>query len=444
VIGVPETKFAVLGEDRIAYQVLGQGPPDLLWMSSVAECIDLRWEYPPFASFLQTLASFSRLIMFDRRGAGASDPVSLEQLPTWEEWSDDALAILDAVESKQATVLGVADGGPVAALFAASHPARVSALILGNAWARMARSEDYPLGVAESRLNAILDLIAAHWGTESFADLGFYPDSRRGPEFRRYLAKSGRLSCSPREAVTYNREINRIDVRGVLPSIRVPTLVLHRKDSPVIELGRYLADHLSDARFVVVPGEEFTLYTEPSSEIMEHLEAFLTGVSPSRKPDRALATILFTDIVASTERASALGDPAWRNLLKSHDSVTRTVVEQYRGHLVKTTGDGLLATFDGPGRAIRCAMALIDALRPIGLEIRAGLHTGEVELMGDDIAGIGVHIAARVLEAAGTGELLVSAAVPMLVTGSGIKFEDRGEHQLKGVPEPWRLFVVQD
>jgi class 3 adenylate cyclase len=264
--------------------------------------------------------------------------------------------------------------------------------------------------------------------------------------YRRWFARSQRLSLSPKAVVEMFRWEQSMDVREVLPSIGLPTLVLHRRNFKWIspEHGRYLADRIPDARFALVPGADGDLYNEPNAEILRVTEEFVGGLAGRSEPDRALAAILFTDIVGSTERASALGDREWRNLLDSHDIVGRTVVQQHRGRLVKTTGDGMLATFDGPGRAIRCALALRDALQPLGLEIRAGLHTGEVELRGEDIAGIGVHIAARVLELAGGGELLTSAAVPMLVAGSGFEFEDRGEHELRGVTGPWRLFAVQD
>ena len=442
---IPETKFAKSGDDRIAYQVFGEGPPDLLWMSAVSDCIDSRWEYPPFASFLRRLASFSRVIMFDRRGTGASDPVTLEALPTWEEWADDALAVLAEAESEQAAILGSGDGGIPSMLFAATHPDRTLALIFSHAWARIEKAEDYPWGVESRDLDRTLPWIRENWGTERFVDFGeFYSTTRKDPEFRRWIAKSARSSCSPREAVSYFGVAGRADIRHVLPAITVPTMVIHRSDAPLMEHSRYLADNIRDSRFISVEGGADTLlYVEPNAPFADAIEEFLLGLQGSTEPDRALAAILYTDIVDSTEQLSAIGDHEWRNLLDTHDAVARTMVEQHRGKIVKMTGDGILATFDGPGRAIRCALSLGEALRPLGLEIRAGLHTGEVELRGTDIAGIGAHIAARVLGSAEPGELLVSAAVPMLVAGSGFKFEDRGEHELKGVPGAWRLFAVQ-
>jgi class 3 adenylate cyclase len=444
VADVPETYYAMLGGDRIAYQCFGVGPPDLLWMSAIADCIDARWEYPPFASLLRRLASFSRVIMFDRRGSGASDPVSLEALPTWEEWADDALCVLDAVGSERASLFGHTDGGAVAALFAATHPERTSSLILANAWARSVRAPDYPPGVLdEADLARTVGALAAAWGTEAFADSGFYPDSGSNADFRRWLAKSGRMSCSPREALAYFLGINRIDVRAVLPTIRVPTLVLYREKARFLpNQCRYLADQIPGARLAAVPGGDYVVYTEPSAEVSDAIEGFLTGSAPLEDAGRALAAILFTDIVGSTEQAALLGDRRWSMMLDAHDVVSSTVIERHRGRLIKLTGDGALATFDGPGRAVRCAIAIRDALDPLGITIRAGLHTGEVELRGNDIGGIGVHVAARVLDYANPGEVLASGAVPLLMAGADTQFEDRGEHDLKGVPGRWHLYSV--
>jgi class 3 adenylate cyclase/pimeloyl-ACP methyl ester carboxylesterase len=405
--------------------------------------VDLYWDWPPLAGFLRRLASFSRLIMFDRRGSGASDAVSGEALPTWERWADDALAVLDAVGSERSTILGMADAGPIAILFAATKPERTQALILASTSARFRADEDYPWGLAESEIDAAVHVLEDVWGTEKMAEFGF-PDGSRDPAFGEWFAKMSRLTCTPREASTYFHWVQFLDVRDVLPLIQVPTLVLHRERLPytTVEHGRYLADHISGARLVIIPGADGGLTTEPLSEALSHIEQFMSGVSTSAS-DRALAAVLFTDIVGSTQQAATMGDRQWRNLLESHDAVARTLIDQHRGRLVKMTGDGLLATFDGPGRAIGCAFALRDALLPLGIAIRAGLHAGEVELRGQDIGGIGVHIAARVLDQAGAGELVASGAVPLLVAGSGIEFEDLGDHELKGVPGTWKLFTVR-
>jgi class 3 adenylate cyclase len=442
---IPETQYATLGDDQIAYQVFGNGEVDLLLVPASGDCIDLRWDYPAYADFLFWLGAQARVISFDRRGAGASDVPSGEPLPSWERWADDARAVLDAVGSERAVIAGAADSGPTAILFAASHPARTWGLILINAAARWVAAPDYPAGLPEEALALASQMVQDAWGTEG---LGEWASDliRQDPDFRRLILRSQRMYMTPREASRVFNFQRSLDVRHALGLIRVPTLVLHREGlQPPLsaEHGRYVAEHIEGARLALVPGRDGMIYTEPTADAFRHIEEFLGELHAAPEPDRALAAILFTDIVGSTERASTLGDREWRNLLESHDVVARTVVHQHRGQLVKMTGDGILATFDGPGRAIRCAMALGDTLRPLGLEIRAGLHTGEVEMRGTDIAGIGVHIAARVIACAQPGELLVSAAVPMLVAGSGIEFDDRGEHELKGVQGPWRLFAVE-
>jgi class 3 adenylate cyclase len=441
---VPHTQFAVLGDDRIAYQVFGQGPPDLVWTALAGDCIDSRWEYPPYASFLRRLASFCRVIMFDRRGTGASDPVPPEVLPTWERWADETRSVMDAVGSPRAVLFGPADAGPASLLFAATHPNRTTALVLPNTWARLAWDDDYAFGTKEADQARLVQWMYSLWGVDS-SERGrfrFPGEAVDDPEYLRWVAKAERMACSPREMVAYLNEMFQIDARKVLPTIRVPTLVTSRKGSVLLEHAKYLAEHIEGARFALVEGQGSLVYTEPNVEILAHLEKFLTGAEPSPDADRALTTLLFTDIVGSTQQAALLGDVRWRTLLDSHDSVTKALVDRHRGRVVKLTGDGALATFDGPGRALRCAFSLRDALEPVGIAIRAGVHTGEVELRGRDIGGIGVHVAARVLDTAGPGEVMVSGAVPLLVAGSGIEFEDRGEHELKGVPGSWKLFAV--
>ena len=436
--------FTQLGEDRIAYQVIGAGPLDLLYVGyGLANSVDVQWDCPPAANFLGRLASFCRVIMFDRRGVGASDPVSSAALPTMEEWADDAKAVLDAVGSERAAIFGATDAGPPAILFAASQPERTRALILANTSARVRSGDDYASGFAEAELEDVAKMVAEMWGTEALADFAC-PDAATDVNFRRWFTKMQRAACSPRESAGFQLAMLHADVRGVLGSVAVPTLILHRENAAwlTIDQGRYLAEHIPGARFEAIPGADMTVFTEPSAPILDHIEAFLTGMRPAAQPNRVLAAVLFTDIVASTRQAAALGDSRWRTLMESHNALTRAVVDQHNGRLVKTTGDGLVATFDGPGRAIRCAFALTEAVRPLGVEIRAGLHTGEIEVIGDDIAGIAVHLAARVMAEAGAGEVLVSSAVPPLVAGSSIEFADRGEHELKGIPGTWRLFLV--
>ena len=441
---VPETRFAPLGDDRIAYQAFGRGDVDLLYTSATGDPIDLRWEWPAYAAFLRRLAARARVIMFDRRGSGSSDSASGERLPSWEQWADDARAVLDAAASERAVLFGLADGGPVAILFAASHPARACGLILGNSVAVLSDSSDL---AAPMDANVAADFVARAWGTPALAEFT-NPDAARDPAFVRWFTRGNRLSYSPRDLSMMLAWETALDVTDVLASVRAPSLVVHREECQAIPLdqGRFLAEHISGARLSLVRGRDSYLFTEPSHEAERHIEEFLQGLHATIETNRALAAILFTDMVGSTQQLSVIGDRAWRNLLDSHDVVARTVVEQHGGCLVRTTvttGDGILATFDGPGRAIHCALALADALRPLGVQIRAGLHTGEVENRESDIAGIAVHIAARVLAAAGADEVLVSAAVPMLVAGSGFAFEDRGEHELKGVPGTWRLYAVK-
>jgi class 3 adenylate cyclase len=439
----PNTRFARLSEDRIAYQVVGEGPPDLVYMPGSGQVIDTVWEHPPMARYLRRLATFSRLITFDRRGTGASDAAPTEGRPGWETWADDARSVLDAVGSEHAAIFGQADEGPTAMLFAATQPERTLALVLANTTARFLRDEDYPFGLGEADIESAVSFLEEAWGTESMGGFGD-PDLSGDMAFVRWQAKSQRAALSPKAAAEYLRWVQRSDVRQVLSSIRSPTLVLHcnRVAWITIDQGRYLAEHIRGARFIELDGANMSMYVGANAVSVDHIGDFLKLVADSVEPDRALAAVLFTDIVGSTITAASLGDARWRSLLDSHDAVVRTLIDQHRGHLVKLTGDGVLARFDGPGRAIQCAFALRDALEPLGIEIRAGLHTGEIELRGHDIGGIAVHIAQRVQTFADPSEVLVSETIPRLVTGSGIEFADRGEHELKGVPGVWRLYAV--
>jgi class 3 adenylate cyclase len=445
---IPKTQYVAVGDDRIAFQVFGEGPPDVLWVPPSGDCIDLRWEYAPYGDFLRWLGTRARVISFDRRGTGASDPPSDEKLPLFEQWADDARAVLDAVDSDHAVICGGGDSGPTAVLFAASHPSRTQALVLMNTAARLTTSADYFAGGPEDAVASTSEFVKDSWGTDAMAQYAGPGLSSRDPEFAEWFARCQRLYMSPRQARdTFRIQLQSWDVREALPLIRVPTLVLHSEEAPfplTVDQGRYLVDHIAAARLVLLPGGDAIIY-RAASEASHEIDRFLTELSPVPQPDRALAAILFTDFVGSTELASAMGDRAWHDLLDTHDALARTLVEQHRGHLVHASvamGDGILATFDGPGRAIGCARALAEALRPLGVTIRAGLHAGEIELRETGIAGIGVHIASRVLSQARAGEVLVSAAVPMLVAGSGFEFEDRGECDLKGVPGTWRLFAV--
>jgi class 3 adenylate cyclase len=371
------------------------------------------------------------------------DPLSGENLPLWELWADDARAVLDAVSSERAVICGLSDSGPAAILFVGSHPSRASGLILVNSHAINRGSIEGNGNQATQYDEEFARFVAENWGTQVLAEYISPGLAERDPLFGRWFAKNQRMYMPPGVA---RRSIGQqVDVRDVLPLVQVPTLVLHHNDFQAVpvEHGHYLAEHIANAYFTVLPGRDGWVFAEPADESMRQIDDFLRGLTAVAVPDRALAAILFTDIVGSTERASTLGDRAWRNLLATHDALARTVVDQHKGRVVKMTGDGMLAMFDGPGRAIQCALSLGDALRTVGLEIRAGLHTGEVEVMGEDIAGISVHIAARVLDAAIPGEVFVSPAVPMLVAGAGFEFDDRGKRDLKGIPGEWNLFAVK-
>jgi class 3 adenylate cyclase len=439
-VNPPETHYARIGDDRIAYQVFGTGP-DVIYFAGMSSAIDVRWEDPQFAGFLRRLGSFCRLIGFDRRGTGVSDALPPGQLPTWETFVDDVRAVLDDVGSERACVFAVQDAGPTGILFAASHPNRTSALILANTTARYIRAEDHPSGLPPEQAEEILRAIEAAWGTEGIAAIA-EPSRRDDPTFARWYAKFNRASMRPRQAAAYLRDVMSLDVSETLSLVRVPTLVLHAADVRIIpiEQGRHLAGAIEGARFVELPGGGMSLWTEAAEPALAEVEEFVTGVRRGPEPDRVLATVLFTDIVGSTERASSLGDRLWREVLGRHEDLAGGTVSAFRGRLVKTTGDGILATFDGPARALRCASEMRTRLKELGLEMRMGLHTGEIELLGEDIGGIGVNIGSRVMGEAAPNEILATGTVRDLVVGSQIEFADRGARVLKGVPGEWRLF----
>jgi class 3 adenylate cyclase/alpha-beta hydrolase superfamily lysophospholipase len=436
---LPETRYAKSGDVNIAYQVVGDGPFDLVLVPGFVSHLELDWEEPRYAHFLERLASFSRLIRFDKRGTGLSDRPG--GLPDLETRMDDVRAVMDAVGSERAALFGYSEGGPMAILFAATYPDRTGKLVLYGTYAkRQDPDDDYPWAVTrEARLHAAGE-VERSWGMET--DLGTMAPNADAP-MQRWWAVRARAAASPgaaRDLVLMN---SMIDVRHVLSSVHVPTLVLHRAgdlDSRVDE-GRYIAGRIPGARFVALSGDEH-FPSIRADEILDEVEEFLTGVRRAIVYDRVLATVLFTDIVGSTEKASELGDGEWRRLLERHRETVRRVLERYRGIEVGTSGDGFLATFDGPARAVRCACEVRDAVRELGLEVRAGVHTGEVELVGADVAGIAVHTGARIAAAAPAGEVVVSSTVKDLVAGSGIEFDERGEHELKGAPGSWRLYAV--
>ena len=439
---VPKTRYAKSGDVHIAFQVVGEGPLDLVYVPGFVSHIEYEWEQPRAAKFLQRLASFSRLIRFDKRGTGLSDRVS--GIPTLEQRMDDVRAVMDAVGSEKAALLGISEGGPMSLLFAATYPQRTSALILYGSYARRAWAPDHPCGVSEEEMQRVLDAMERDWGGPATIDTRA-PSMAHDEGYRQWLGNYLRLAASPGAALAIMRMNMEIDVRHVLPAIRVPTLILHRTGERLtrVEQARYMAERIPGAKLVELPGMDHTPYAGDADAIADEVEEFLTGVRHRAEPDRVLATVLFTDIAGSTERAVALGDHRWRELLETHHTLVRRELARFRGREIDTAGDGFLATFDGPARAIRCACAAGDAVRQIGIEIRAGLHTGECEVMGDRVGGIAVHIGARVAALAAPGEVLVSSTVKDLVAGSGLEFEDRGTHLLKGIPGEWRLFSVQ-
>ena len=437
----PETRYAKSGDVHIAYQVVGNGPMDLVLIPGLFTHVEHQWDEPSFARFLNRLASFSRLIVSDARGAGLSDQAP--ELPPMEEQIDDLMTVLDAVGSSSAAIFGISQAGPMAILFAASYPERTRAIVLYGSYASPRQREGYPWGRSAEWMDEFDRQVDRDWGSGVF--LTQMAPSRLADEpFRRWWGKYERLSHGPGNALAYFRMNAQIDVRAILPSIQVPTLVLQRREDVYRDPGnaRYLAAHVPGAKLVELDGIDHLPYLGDADAILDEVQEFLTGVRPPPERDRVLATVLFTDIVGSTEHASAIGDRAWKELLERHHALVREELSRYRGREIDTAGDGFLATFDGPARAVRCAVAIIRAMPDIGLEVRAGVHTGEVELMGTGVGGIAVHIGARVAGLAGPGEVLVSGTVHDLVVGSGIEFTDRGEAFLKGVPGQWRLFSV--
>jgi pimeloyl-ACP methyl ester carboxylesterase len=442
----PETRYARSGDVNIAYQATGEGPRDLVYVPGWASNIELMWEEPAMARFLSRLASFSRLILFDKRGTGLSDRVSNNELPTLEQRMDDVRAVLEAVGSERAALFGHSEGGNMCVLFAATYPERTAGLItLGCFAKRRDPDEDYPWApTAEDREQAVADC-EQNWGHLRPEDIEYYAPSRVGDEqFVRNLERYLRRGASPGAAAALLRMNSHIDVREVLPTIRVPTLVLHRTGDRDVDIaeGRYIASKIPGAKFVELAGADHWISAGDTDVIADEIEEFLTGTRPAPDPDRVLATVLFTDIVGSTERTAELGDRRWRDLLGTHDAVVRRELERYQGREVDTAGDGFLATFEGPARAVRCAISLGDAVRELGLELRAGIHTGECELDGQKVRGIAVHTGARIASLAAPGEVLTSSTVKDLVAGSGLRFEDRGVHELKGVPGEWRLYAA--
>jgi pimeloyl-ACP methyl ester carboxylesterase len=436
----PEIRYARNGDISIAYYVRGGGP-DLVLIPGFVSHAEAAWEYPPLARMLKRLSGFSRLIAFDKRGTGLSDR-GVEH--TIEGYVADVRAVMDACGSAQAAVFGVSEGGATALLFAATYPEHTSALIVYGSYARLAAAPDYPLGFDPGRLADSARFVSERWG--SGVGLNSWAPSLAGDaSARRWWAQFQRLAASPRDVRTIMSSYAQTDVRPALQAISAPTLVIHRRNDKMVPaaIGRYVADHVTGARWCEIDGTDHFVFTDNADALLDEIEEFLTGARHAPEPTRKLATVLFTDIVGSTERAASLGDGAWRSLLERHDSMIRRALMRFSGREIKSTGDGFIAVFDGPSAAIRGAEAIRDGASALGLDVRAGIHTGEVELLGDDIGGIAVHIARRVADLPGPGEIWVSGTVPGVAVGSGIEFDERGSHTLKGVPGTWPVFAVK-
>jgi class 3 adenylate cyclase len=436
------------GEVALAYQVIGGGPPDLVHVPPWISNLEIGWENPLYARFLRRLASFSRLVLVDRRGTGLSDRLSARDLPSLELLMEDLGLVLDAVGSERAVLFGGSDSGCLCALFAATYPERTLALIAYGSAARGTASDDYPWAWGHAQWDSYLSDLAAGWGSNEYAKETvewLTPSLSSDQEQRRWWTRMQRLSASPSSMAAIERIWSEIDIRPILATIQVPTLILHRAGDPVedLEAGRDMGRRIPGARFVELPGSDWPAWAGDQTAVLREIESFMRSIREAEAElDRVLATVLFTDIVGSTEKAADLGDHRWRELLHLHHTQMRALLSRFRGTEVDTAGDGLLATFDGPARAVKCAQAITEAVGALGLEIRAGVHTGEVELAGQNVRGIAVHIGARIASLAVPGEVLVSSTVKDLVAGSGLVFENRGAHSLKGVPGEWRIYAA--
>jgi pimeloyl-ACP methyl ester carboxylesterase len=442
--GSGEINYAKSGGVNIAYRVSGSGPVDLVFIPGWISHLDVGPEDPGIARFGELLRRFARVVEFDKRGTGLSDRVPDDRLPTMEERMDDIRAVMDAVGLERASILGFSEGGALAMLFAATYPTRTTSLVLWGSYASMIKRPDYEWGMTQEDVEVAAAAYLDRWGTG--VGLGtFVPSRAHDAATRRWWGRFQRMAASPAAAIALLRMNAQADIRPALGAISAPTLILHRRDDVIAPFGhaRYLAEHIPDTRLVAFEGRDHWPWIGGDlDQIVAEIEEFLTGARGAPEPERALATVLFTDIVGSTERAVEVGDARWRELLQRHDSMVRAELIRHRGREIKTVGDGFLATFDGPARAIRCACAIREHSRGLGIEVRAGIHTGECELIGEDIGGVGVHIGARVASLAEPSEVLVSRTVTDLVAGSGIEFEARGEQQLKGIPGEWALFSV--
>ena len=441
---MPTTQYVTNDDLSIAYQVFGEGDRDLVYVPGWISNIELMWDDPVLASILRRLGTFARVITFDKRGTGMSDRVPNNQLPGLEQRMDDVRAVMDAAGSEKATLFGHSEGGSMATLFAATYPARTEGLILASTYAKRTRSEDYPWAPATEDREAEIRETEENWGDPNA--LPRYVLGERGTDsaFRDWVARYFRMSASPKAAAQLLRMNTLMDTRAALPLVQAPALCIFRTDDQDVnvEEGRWMASQMPNARFVELPGDAHLFWAVDPQPFIDEVEEFMTGYRMSAAPERVLATVLFTDIVDSTKQAAALGDQAWRSLLESHNRITRQELTRWRGVERGTTGDGFLATFDGPARALRAAASIAQAVMPLGIAVRAGIHTGEVELVGTDVAGLAVHIGARIAAMAGAGEVYASQTVKDLVVGSDLGFESRGRHELKGVPGEWDVYSV--
>ena len=438
---IPETRYTKIGDINIAYQVVGNGAKDLVLVPGWISNIDVFWEEPSMVRFLNKLASFSRLILFDKRGTGLSDRAT--DTPMLEERMEDVRAVMDAVGSEQATLLGYSEAGTMVALFAATYPERTSAIIMISSFARRIIADDYPWGATVAQYQAFIDDIQHSWGGPVGMDLRV-PSRINDVQFKRWWAKLLRMGASPSTAAAITRMNIEIDVREILPSIKVPALIIHAKGDKAIILGhgRYLAENIPNSIFKVVDTEDHLPWVGAPGEILDAVEEFVTGIKSQSNIQRILSTLMFTDIVDSTRLAQSMGDKKWRDMLENHDTIVRHELSIYRGKEIDTAGDSFFASFDGPARALRCGQAVIQSLKANGIPVRVGIHTGECELRGENLAGIAVHIAARVGELAGSDEVLVSQTVKDLTVGADLEFESRGSHVLKGVPGNWQAYAA--
>ena len=441
-MSTPQVRYAQSGDVNVAYQVVGDGELDLVLVLGALTNLNVFWDEPVYRRFLERLGEFARVLVFDKRGMGLSDRV---ETGTLEERMDDVRAVMDATGSKEAALMGISEGGPLSMLFAATYPDRTRALVLCGAEVKEETTPEWPWGEnTREDFEASMAGVAERWGASGKSIAYFVPSLAGDQRAEQWFQRLQVESATPRTAEAFMRMAFDIDIRDVVPSVHVPTLIVHRDGDGVchVENARWLARNLPDARYVELEGDDHVPWYGDTERVLAEIREFLTGTREAAEPDRVLATVLFTDVVGSTERAAALGDRRWRELLQAHNDAVARELARFRGRQVDSAGDGVFATFDGPARAIRCAAALRDAVGSLGLDIRAGVHTGEVEVVGDDFAGLAVHIGARVSAQAGPSEILVSGTVRDLVVGSGIGLEDRGTHALKGVPGEWRLYAV--